>query len=1572
MEALEKRQLLAVSVLPTISLAAGGDAVSELTVGDTFYLNVYVQDTRETPLGVSTGVVDVVWDATLADPTGTADGSAPDARIAFDSDYSQFQQGAIDDAAGLLDEVGATTTTTGLGAGSATLLFSVQMTATDDGTLVFATEAADGTGAYYTDPRFALVGEDAVDFADVTFQTASVTINETNSVSIASTQSGDEAGPTDGSFTVSLATASSVDTVVSYSVGGTATSASDYTALSGTVTIPAGDLSAAIGVPVIDDDTVELAETVVVTLTGVTSGVSGAVLDSTASEASLQIADNDSATLSIASDFQEEGDADTSTLSFVVSLSAPVDTDVSVTLDTADGTATVADGDYTALDGQVVTIAAGQTSATVTVSATGDTKYEADETFTLNVTSLSAGGRSVTLASGDDSIGTGTIENDDEAPTVSIADVTLAEGNSSTTAFVFTVTLSSESGQDVVVNYETVSDTATAGADYTAASGQATIAAGQTTAEITVYVTGDVTDEVNETFRLDLLSASNATLADASATGTITDDDTAPTVSISGPTASITEGDSGSTTATFTLTLSEASGQTVSVTYATSDGTASADDDYTAASGTVTFEPGQTEKTLTVAVLGDQTDEADETFYVALTSVESAILDIDSAEATVLDDDAAPSVSVGDISASEGNSGTTQAGFTVALSAASGQTITLNYTITGGTATAGTDFTASSGTITFDPGDTQKTISVPVIGDTVDESDETFTLTLTADTGAPVSLDDATATGTILDDDEAITIAIADISVEEGDEGTTDAVFTVILSEASTEDIVLSFLTEDGTATAGSDYTGTSGTVTIEAGETEATFTVPVLGDTTYDPNETFLANLTIQSGTGVSLADDSATATIVDDDGVTVSIADVTVDESAGTMTFEVSLSDDCSEAVTVYYATADGTATAGTDYTSASGSVTIAAGDRTATFTVPILSDTADEADETLTVTLSLPDDAVVTLSDAEATGTITDNDPGPTITISDLTAAEGDSGNTAYTITVTLSEASQRAITLTYDTVAGTALADVDFTALALQSVVIAAGETTAEFTVYVTGDTTDEDNETFTLDFTAPDDVTLTDGENGDGVFTVAITDDDDPPTATLSDVTVTEGDSGSVNATFTITLSEASGHDITFTYSTADGTATAGNDYTSGSGTVTIYAGSTTAEVTIPVLADTVVESSETFTLTVTAEDEPVTLEDDELAATATITDNDELPTITVDDVEVDEGDSGTTTLTFTITLSEASDEDITVAYTTAASSDDDAATAGTDYTSASGTVTIEAGETTATVTITITGDTDVENDELFSFVLSEPTNAKFADDADTITATATILDDDTEEEDGTASISGSVWLDLDNDGVFDESEIGIPGVEMLLYSVDDDENTELVESVITGDDGSYSFTGLAAGTYQVNQNHPEAYLDGLDVVGTIDDEATGTMTDGQITDIVLADGDEATDYNFGEIGLSAGYIGRRMLLSTMTSRSAFLRELMAEAADDDGDTDLADRIRGTSTATDEETSDEESTSDDSSDDSSDDDSDETSSSLSDAAAALAASEDEDNEEDDEDSSTSAVDAALTEESDWTD
>jgi len=345
----------------------------------------------------------------------------------------------------------------------------------------------------------------------------------------------------------------------------------------------------------------------------------------------------------------------------------------------------------------------------------------------------------------------------------------------------------------------------------------------------------------------------------------------APSISITDRT--VTEGHTGTVAATFTVSLSAAYNQTVTVHYATVDGGAVAGSDYQGLAGDLTFTPGQTSQDITVLVRGDRLAEFSEAFYVRLTQPANAfVADVEGA-GTILDDE--PSVFIeSSVSNVEGNTGTTTFNFLVTLPAGYDAPVTVNFSTAdltpdeedsyGAAATAGIDYTAQTGSVTFAPGDTSKTITVRIAGDRVPEPDELFQVNLGPSTSAHVV--SGQALGVIVNDEPQINIS--DVTKSEGkNRATTLFTFTVTLSAAYDQSVTMSFRTTDGTATTASgDYGAKSGTLTFAPGETTKTITIEVKGDNKKEADETFYLDLfgnslnslfTKNRGVGTILNDD-------------------------------------------------------------------------------------------------------------------------------------------------------------------------------------------------------------------------------------------------------------------------------------------------------------------------------------------------------------------------------------------------------------------------------------------------------------------------------------------------------------------------------------------------------------------------------------------------------------------------------------------------------------------------------------------------------------------------------------------
>lgn len=301
--------------------------------------------------------------------------------------------------------------------------------------------------------------------------------------------------------------------------------------------------------------------------------------------------------------------------------------------------------------------------------------------------------------------------------------------------------------------------------------------------------------------------------------------------------------------------------------------------------------------------------------------------------------------------------------------------VSVNYAATNGTATSPADYTAMSGTLNFANGEVSKILAIPVINDTLDEADESFSVTLSNPTGGATLGSPNTTTYTIVDNDPTPTVSIGDVTIAEGNNGTLNALFPITLSAASGQSVTVNFATADGTATAGTDYEFKSGFNTFGPGETSRTIAVAIKGDPDVEPNETFSVNLT--SVTNATLADSQGIGTIINDDGapasntVQFSQASYSVAEGAHFTTINVTRSGDTSGAASVDYATQDGSAQQRTDFTIALGTLSFAAGETSKSLTVLITDDSYVEGSETFSFTLSHP--VGVTLG-AQSTATLT----------------------------------------------------------------------------------------------------------------------------------------------------------------------------------------------------------------------------------------------------------------------------------------------------------------------------------------------------------------------------------------------------------------------------------------------------------------------------------------------------------------------------------------------------------------------------------------------------------------------
>jgi hypothetical protein len=636
-----------------------------------------------------------------------------------------------------------------------------------------------------------------------------------------------------------------------------------------------------------------------------------------------------------------------------------------------------------------VTFAAGEASQTISVAIRGDAEVEGDEQLRINLSNATNG----TIV---DSIGVATVLNDDvPLPTLSVANgANASEGDAGTTSFSFVVTRSGDLAAASSAAYAVAATGGVDAADFAGGvlpSGTVSFAANEATATIVVDVSGDTDFESDETIILDLSGPVGATIADGRGVATILNDDAAPLPVLEiGDAVAQTEGDSGTTTFTFTVTRTGDLSQASSAAFAVTGDVDAADvAGGVLPSGTVNFAANEATATIAVEIAGDTDVEADEELRVVLSNPTNAVIGDERGVSTVLNDDVPPPVVsiAGAAAQAEGDAGDLT-------------TFTFGLTRTGDLSQAGSvDFVVSgtisandlqggvlpSGTVTFLANEATATVDVVVAGDADLEPDETIRIDLSNPQGVAVA--GGTAFATVLNDDAPPplpVVAIADgTDGAEGDAGTTAFTFEVTrtgdLSQASSA----TFAVTGGTVDA-ADFAGgvlPSGTVSFTVGEASTTVTLQVQGDTDIEADETI--EITLRDVVGATLGDAVAGVTILNDDAppppvLSVADAGTVAEGDAGTtaLTFEVTRTGDLSSASAADWVVSgdvDGFDFAGGVLPS--GQVVFAANEDTAAIVLQVQGDTDVEPDEGVTLTLSGAQGA--TLGDAVGVGTIGNDD-------------------------------------------------------------------------------------------------------------------------------------------------------------------------------------------------------------------------------------------------------------------------------------------------------------------------------------------------------------------------------------------------------------------------------------------------------------------------------------------------------------------------------------------------------------------------------------------------------------------
>jgi hypothetical protein len=1036
-----------------------------------------------------------------------------------------------------------------------------------------------------------IVDDDRMDYA-VAAVNSSVT-EGTTALVFSVTRSGNTAG------------AGTVDWAV---VGTTVTSADVSGAFSGTVSFAAGETTKLITINVIDDSLSEQSESITVALSNAVAPV-GVVANISTSTSSANIVDNDlvSWTVGGGSLADEEAGRVAFTITRTGNLSQAATIEYSTTGVGAPSGIVISGKDNTAATG-ILSFAAGEQTKLVYVDVSADTLGEASENLILGISNASIGTITTSLANAQ-------ITDNDLVTWAVSGGLTSDE---STGKMAFTITRSGNLQQVATIDYSTTGQggstgNAIAGVDYAAVFGTLTFAAGEQTKTVLVSITDDVIGENSETVFLGISNASTGTISTTSASNTIADNDLV-TWAITGQGAA----DEGMGKMAFTITRSGNLQQAATIDYGTTGGgasssTAIAGKDFSAIFGTLTFSAGEQVKTVVVDITNDTLGEASETVTMAIANASTGSITTGSASNAITDNDLTTWSVATAASSNVENLG--YLSFVVSRSGNLQVAATIDYSTAGGTGVPGLDYSAISGTLSFAAGEQTKTVFVNLLDDTIAESTETVGLVLAnASTGSIASSAASTATVNISDNEQGVsTFAIA--ALQGGAwEGAGYALFSITRSGdvLGTQTIVFDTTTA-GTATSGSDFSAVTSTIyTFAPGETVKVVKVAVTQDVTAEANETIQGRIGGVSSGSITTA--TVTATIWDDDGgltgydgnasapsFAVGAVQANTWEGAGYALFTITRNGDMTGTHTVDFATnAVGTATAGTDFTAVTATTyTFAPGETVKVVKVAIATDSSVEANETIQGVLTNATGGAsigtattnITILDDDAT--LAGNPSTPSFAVTALQSSVWESDGYAY-YQITRSNDVTQTQTVNFATnVAGTATAGTDFTAVSATTYTFVPGESVKVVRVALIGDVTAEANETIQAVISGPTGGAVL----GTSTANVTVFDDDGGTTGYDGSATAPAFAIGTGQATifesagliqYTVTRSNEFTGTQTVNWSITGGTATAGSDFVTGSGTLTFAPGEVTKTFSISMTNDSVWEGSETVIATIAA------------------------------------------------------------------------------------------------------------------------------------------------------------------------------------------------------------------------------------------------------------------------------------------------------------------------------------------------------------------------------------------------
>ncbi|MCP3912391.1 MAG: hypothetical protein GY713_15715 [Actinomycetia bacterium] len=758
--------------------------------------------------------------------------------------------------------------------------------------------------------------------------------------------------------TAQLSAVSAFTVQVPLVFGGSAADPADYSPDVTTLTIPPGMLSADLTLTVVDDAIDELTEVMDVMMGVPVNAVAGTVTTHTA-----LIQDNDDPPVVDFTAAAQSNDEGVSPVTVTAQLSGPSGLDVEVPLSFSGNAGDPDDYGVNAVTLPTITIPAGMTTGDVTLTVVDDAIDENDETVVITM------GTPTNATLGTTTEHTATIEDNDATPTV---DFTAASQSNDKTADTVTLTLqlAAASGLEVQVPL-TFGGTTTDPDDYGPDLTTLTIAAGTTSADLTLTVVDDAIDENDETVVVTMGTPTHATPGTTTAhTATVEDNDATPMVDF---TAAAQSNDESTTAVTVTAQLSAVSGLEVRVPV-TFGGTAADPDDYGPDVTTLTIPAGMPSADLTLTVIDDAIDENDETVIVTMGTPTHADLGTTTVHtATIEDNDATPEVNFTSATQSNDES-VADVTVTAQLSAVSGLEVQVPLNL-GGTATDPDDYGPDTTTLTIDAGALSADLTLTVVDDAVDELDETVVVTLGALVNAVPGTSITVHTATIEDNAPKPTVTFT-AAGQSNDESVSPLTVTAELSAASGLEVQVP-LVFGGNAADPADYSPDVTTIVIAAGTTSADLTLTVVDDTLDETSE--LIDVMMGSPAGaVPGAVTLHTAVIGDNDpapSVELSTALQSNDESVTPVTVTAVLSGPSGKQVQVPVSF-DGTAGDPADYSPSDTVILIQAGQTSGDITLAVVDDLLDEPTELVDVTMGTPVNAVLGATTVQ-TVLIEDND-------------------------------------------------------------------------------------------------------------------------------------------------------------------------------------------------------------------------------------------------------------------------------------------------------------------------------------------------------------------------------------------------------------------------------------------------------------------------------------------------------------------------------------------------------------------------------------------------------------------